>query len=78
MEDAVKDAILVERAEPYLKHLIEITVASQETNRPLFSILDEPVLYRLFTKWVGEGLKEAQMAKDAMHKAHDEASSLGK
>lgn len=60
LEDAVKDAILTTTDDPILSILLEITLNSLVTHRPLFdNPLEEPIFYRRhFVKWVEEGLQE--------------------
>ena len=65
MEGAVKDAILSGGTEDYfLAVLIDLTVASIRENRPLFpNLMDEPILYRAFRRFVQEGLDALERAK---------------
>jgi len=62
MEDTIKDAITFNdlHDDPVLVTLINITLNSINSKRPLFdNPLHEPVLYsRYFNKWVKEALEE--------------------
>ena len=72
LEDEVNDAVLTETTEdPVLAFLIEVTMASIETSRPLFSNLwDEPIFYRRhFRKWVEQGLREAAKIREIQETA---------
>jgi hypothetical protein len=75
LEDEVNDAVLTETTEdPVLAFLIEVTMASIETGRPLFSnLFDEPIFYRRhFRKWVEQSLREA----DQIRKIQETTASL--
>lgn len=44
-------------------------MASIADNRPVFDILDEPIMFRKFIQWTREGIKEAQTASEKMKEA---------
>jgi hypothetical protein len=61
LEDSIKDAILTgSTPDPVLSVLLEITINSVTTGRPLFdNPLKEPAFYRRkFYPWVKEGIEE--------------------
>jgi hypothetical protein len=65
MEDEVKDGVLTGQIDDLiLAILLEVTVSSIVTDRPLFSNpLYEPDFYRKrFKRWVEEGLAERRNA----------------
>lgn len=68
MENAVKDAITEGTDDHILSILIDVVSTSIVENRLLYlNPLDEPVHYRLFCKWVREGLEEALAIEKAQH-----------
>lgn len=80
MEDKVKDAITFEdlRNDPVLVTLINITLNSIRTERPLFdNPLREPVLYsRYFCNWVKEALEERKQLNIA-YQAENKKLGIG-
>lgn len=80
LEEEVKDAVLFEKADdPVLNHLIEITIASIASGRPVLpgAIIDEPYFYRtLFYHWVQEALEEYKKLKEAENEALGKDESL--
>jgi hypothetical protein len=61
MEEYVKDCLLTnEFTDLVLLRLVELTIASDQEGRPLFSnLLSEPVFFRKhFRLWVSEALEE--------------------
>ena len=57
MESAVSDAIIAgSTQDPVLIALLDLTIASIRDERPVFSPLDEPVLYRYFRKFTKKAL----------------------
>jgi hypothetical protein len=70
MEEAVKDAILLEQNDdPVLDTLIDLTAISLSEGRPLFvSPMSEPSFYRKYFKpWVRDGIKEAVESMKTNH-----------
>lgn len=57
----MRDAVIAWDLDPrsVLYHLVDITLESITSERPLFaSPLEEPVFYRLFKAWVQGGMDE--------------------
>jgi hypothetical protein len=62
MEEAVKNCLHGENSDKVLVLIIEMVIASIQSERPLFpSLLEEPVFYRRYLrKWVEEELELEQ------------------
>jgi hypothetical protein len=63
-----------ETDDPVLRSLLEISVAAVREKREVFSIIDEPVLFKQFLEWTKTGIEEAQAAALALKQASDKAS----
>jgi hypothetical protein len=78
LEEATNDAILTGSTDDIvLKTLIDLAAYSLEQERPLFpNPLDEPILYRRFSCWVIDGLRELKKASEILESS--QASVLGR
>jgi hypothetical protein len=72
----VNDAMITGATEdPVLRLLIDLTVSSIVTGRPLFTNpLQEPMFYaRHFQRWVQEGIEDAAQIEKVIEKGTPEA-----
>ena len=67
MESAISDAILSGSSnDPVLVALLDLTIASIRDERPVFGMLEEPVLYRHFRKFTKKALDGKEKAENFM------------
>ena len=65
IEEYVIESILTDSPNLYLRVLIDIVLTSETENRPLYSVLEEPVLYRYMKRFIMRGIGSANKIKEA-------------
>jgi len=61
----VIESILTDNPDRYLRVLIDIVHTSETENRPLYSVLEEPILYRYLKDYIMRGIESAIKVKEA-------------
>ncbi|GAF73974.1 unnamed protein product, partial [marine sediment metagenome] len=65
IEEYVIECLISNNLDIYLTVLVDIVFTSESENRPLYSVIEEPVIYRFLKGYIMRGIESAKKIKEA-------------